>query len=129
MHKKTITIKECHLDTFGHVNNATYLELLEDARWDLITEGGYGMERVQETGLGPTILEINIKFKRELCLREQVTIQTQLLEYEGKIGKLKQEMVLENGAVACEALFTIAVFDMKKRKLVVPDEAWKKALS
>ena len=33
-------IKEKHLDTFGHVNNATYFELLEEARWDFITNNG-----------------------------------------------------------------------------------------
>ena len=31
------TILEQHLDTFGHVNNAAYLVLYEEARWDFIT--------------------------------------------------------------------------------------------
>ena len=30
-------IKEKDLDTLGHVNNAKYLELFEEARWDFIT--------------------------------------------------------------------------------------------
>ena len=29
-----LLIKETYLDTFGHVNNATYLTLFEEARWD-----------------------------------------------------------------------------------------------
>ena len=128
MHKKTVTIKETHLDSFDHVNNATYLELFEEARWDLITEGGYGLDRIKETGIGPTILAIDIKFKRELRLREKITIETELQSFEGKIGKIKQEMLLKDGSLACEALFTIAVFDMEKRKLVEPDEAWLTAL-
>ena len=39
--EKSIVISEAHLDSFGHLNNARYLELFEQARWDLITEGGF----------------------------------------------------------------------------------------
>ena len=37
VHEYALVIREQHLDTFGHVNNAKYLEILEEARWDLIT--------------------------------------------------------------------------------------------
>ena len=57
-----IYIKESYLDTFGHVNNATYLTLLEEARWDLLNKNSYGLKKIQETGLGPTILEIKLSF-------------------------------------------------------------------
>src|SRR5678815_336967 len=66
LHEKTIVISEAHLDSFGHVNNARYLELLEQARWDLITERGHGIDVIRRTRSGPTILEINIRFLREL---------------------------------------------------------------
>ena len=69
-----ILIKESDLDTFGHVNNATYLKLFEEARWDLITKNGYGIKTIRETKLGPTILEIKIRFLKELRLREKITI-------------------------------------------------------
>ena len=42
-------IRESHLDTFGHVNNATYLQLYEEARWELITRNGYGLAKVRES--------------------------------------------------------------------------------
>ena len=59
-------VLEAHLDTFGHVNNATYLQLYEEARWDFITNNGYGLDRVKETGIGPIIVEVNLTFKKEL---------------------------------------------------------------
>ena len=39
-----LTIKEFHLDTFGHVNNATYLQIYEEARWEFINQNGYATE-------------------------------------------------------------------------------------
>lgn len=88
-----LIIKETYLDTFGHVNNATYLTLFEEARWDLITKNGYGLKKIQESGLGPTILEIKIVFYKELLLREQIIITTQMVSYEKKIGKILQQMI------------------------------------
>ncbi len=122
-HEKTIIISEAHLDSFGHVNNARYFELLEQARWDLITERGFGIEAIRRTRTGPTILEINIRFLRELRPRDVVVIRTEMISYERKIGKLRQQM-LKDGNVACEAIFTIGLFDLDKRRLIEPTPAW-----
>ena len=81
----SLVIKEHHLDTFGHVNNATYLQIFEQIRWDILESRGYGLGRIQETGLGPTILEINIRFKRELRNREKIKIETQYSHTKGKL--------------------------------------------
>ncbi|WP_018344297.1 acyl-CoA thioesterase [Cytophaga aurantiaca] len=122
-----LTIREQHLDTFGHVNNATYLTLFEEARWELITQNGYGLSYIRETGLGPTILEINIKFLKELRLRQEIVIESRMISYEGKIGKIEQKM-LRNVEECCIAEFTVALFSVKERKLVLPTPEWLKAI-
>ena len=122
-----ILIKESYLDTFGHVNNAMYLTLLEEARWDLVTKNGYGLDKIMETGLGPTILEIKLTFMKEIRLRDEIIIETQLLSYDRKIGKLKQSM-RRNGEACCEAEFTIALFSLHERKMVLPTEEWLAAI-
>ncbi|PIZ04643.1 MAG: acyl-CoA thioesterase [Gammaproteobacteria bacterium CG_4_10_14_0_8_um_filter_38_16] len=118
-----LIIKENHLDAFGHVNNAIYLALFEEARWDLITKNGYGLQKIQATGLGPTILEIQLRFLKELRLNEKIIIQTQLVFYKNKIGKLAQKMIC-NDEVYCEAEFTIGLFSLSERKLVLPTQEW-----
>lgn len=118
-----LIITEGHLDTFGHVNNAAYLTLFEQARWDLITKNGYGLKKIQEIRLGPTILEIKLRFLKELRLREKITIETQFISYEKKIGKLSQKM-LRDDEVCCEAEFVIGLFDLVERKLILPTQEW-----
>ncbi|HEY8944785.1 MAG TPA: acyl-CoA thioesterase, partial [Polyangiaceae bacterium] len=76
VHEYELRIIERHLDTFGHVNNATYLDLFEAARWDWITQNGYGLTRIRELERGPTILEIHLQFKRELLNRELIRIKS-----------------------------------------------------
>src|SRR6201999_2706287 len=100
-------------DAFGHVNNATYLALFEEARWEFITENGYGVKKMLETGLAPTILEVKLRFLKELRLREQIVIQTQLVSYKGKIGLIQQE-ILRGTDVCCQAEFTMALFNLNE---------------
>ena len=122
-----LVIKESYLDFLGHVNNAMYLTLLEEARWDLVTKNGYGLKKIQETGLSPVILEIKLSFFKELRLREEVIIETQLISYEKMVGKLLQKIV-RAGEICCTAEFTMGLFDLKERKLVPPTKEWLSAI-
>jgi acyl-CoA thioester hydrolase len=128
VHEYSIVIREHHLDTFGHVNNAAYLEILEEARWDLIARNGYGLEDVQRLKVGPTVLEVQLRFVREIRNRQRVTIRTWLESYKGKVGKLAQQIQDDVGEVCTEALFTIGLFDMTTRRLVRPTPEWMAAL-
>jgi len=123
-HEYPLLIIERHLDTFGHVNNATYLEIFEQARWQWITEGGFGLDRVRELGQGPTVLECEVRFRRELRNRARVTVTSQVESYVGKIGRVHQEIRLESGDVACDADFVVGLFDTKQRKLIDPTPEW-----
>jgi thioesterase III len=128
VHEYTILIREHHLDTFGHVNNATYLDILEEARWDLVTRNGYGLEEVHRLKVGPTVLDVHVRFVREVRNRQQVTIRTWLESYSGKIGKLAQQIRDERDELCTDALFTIGLFDLTARRLVRPTPEWIAAL-
>ena len=122
-----VQIKEFHLDTFGHVNNAQYLMLYEEARWDFITANGFGLDRIKSEKAGPVLLETTVKFKRELINREWITITSSPGEVNGKIMVIHQQMVKGDGKIASEASFSVGFMDLKERKLVAPPEDWLKA--
>ncbi|MES2768327.1 MAG: acyl-CoA thioesterase [Bdellovibrionota bacterium] len=123
-----LLIKEAHLDTFGHVNNAKYLELLEEARWDLITQNSYGLKEVMAKKIGPVILEVNLKFRKELKLREKIKVLTSCKKHEGKIGTIEQKIINEKGEESAIAVFTYALFDLAQRKIIDPTPEWLKAI-
>lgn len=124
----SLIIRENHLDTFGHVNNAVYLVLFEEARWELVTQRDYGIAKIRETGLGPTLLDVHVSFKKEIRLREKIVIKTQLGSYSGKIADVLQWIENADGVRCCEATFKIGLFDVRARKLVLPTPEWLKAL-
>jgi thioesterase III len=126
--EQTILIREQHLDTFGHVNNARYLEIFEQARWDLITEQGFGLDFVRASGTGPVILEVNLRFLHEVTNRQQLLVRSFIDSYEGKIGRMTQQLIDESERVCCEGKFVIAQWDTRARKLIDPTPEWRRAL-
>jgi thioesterase-3 len=128
VHEYPVLIIERHLDTFGHVNNATYLDLFEAARWDWITGNGFGLARIQELRQGPTVLEVTLRFRREIKNRQRITIKTWVESYEGKAGLVIQEMRNESGELCCEGRFVCGLFDLEARRLLAPTPEWLAAL-
>lgn len=120
-----VLIRENHLDSFGHVNNAVYVQLYEEARWDFITKNGFGLDVVQQHQKGPVLLDLQVRFKREIKNRELIKITSQTIEIRNsKIMKLEQKMFKADGKIASEALFTVGFFDLKERKLINAEPEW-----
>lgn len=123
-----VLIREHHLDTFNHVNNATYLSLLEEARWEFISVHGFGLETIHELGVGPIVLECHIKFLKELRLRQSIVIESQMMSYEKKVGVMRQDILNKKGELCSRAELTFGFFDMKTRKLILPSIQWLEAI-
>jgi YbgC/YbaW family acyl-CoA thioester hydrolase len=124
MHQYQLLIRESHLDSLGHVNHATYLQLLEEARWEMCYEHGLDLEWIKKNGLGPIIIEVNIRYLKEIRLREKITIETRVDEIRGKVGKLAQIIRSENGQELAEASLKFGLFDLTTRKLVPMTDEW-----
>ena len=123
-----LTILERHLDTFGHVNNATYLEILEEARWDIIAKRGYDIPSIKEKGIGPVILGFTVRFSKELTLREKIRVETQTVSYVKKIAIMEQNIYNDKGELCFESSLTMGLMDMNARKLILPTADWLHAI-
>jgi acyl-CoA thioester hydrolase len=126
--EQSIVIREEHLDTFGHVNNARYLEIFEQARWDLITDNGFGLDHVKSSGTGPVILELSLRFVREVTNRQHLLIRSFVDSYEGKIGRMTQQLIDDSAQICCEGKFVFGQWDTRSRKLIAPTPEWRLAV-
>lgn len=128
-HIYEVLITEKHLDTFGHVNNAVYLELYEEARWDLITKGGWGLDKIMKEKVGPVITSLKIDFKREIKNRQKIFIHTKFGGFRNaKVSFLNQQMLDETGNILNEMTMEAGLFDLKERRLMTPTDEWMNAL-
>ncbi len=127
IHSYPFTVLETHVDSLDHMNNVYYLQVFEEARWQMITDRGYGSDVIKSLQTGPVILSIEIQFLKEILLRQKMEIKSFGVAYEGKVGKLRQQMFSESGDLHCQADFKIGLFDIKARKLIHPTKEWLKA--
>lgn len=65
------------LDSYQHVNNAVYLNYMEQARWRLIQEAGL-IDQLQGSGMKVVIIEINIRYKKEIKLFDEMLVETRV---------------------------------------------------
>lgn len=126
-HKYSTFIRESQLDSFGHLTNIQYIQIFEDARWQMLTDHGYGFEIMHQRKTGPVIIKQEIDYRKEVGLRQRVQVETTLISYERKIFKIGQVMKNDSGQVVCRATCTAALFDTVERKIIVPTSDWLRA--
>ncbi len=108
-----IKVRGYHLDLYGHVNNARYLELLEEARWRLLDDGP-AFDRWSNRGLAFNVVNININYRRPATLGQVLLIRTSVEKIGGKSATLSQVVsVKEDDSVVADALVTFVMVDMK----------------
>ncbi|HAT24716.1 MAG TPA: thioesterase, partial [Pantoea septica] len=69
----TIKVRGYHLDVYQHVNNARYLEFLEEARWQWLEEAD-AFNWLQQQQLAFVVVNININYRRPAVLGDVLAI-------------------------------------------------------
>jgi thioesterase-3 len=92
MHRTTIKIRGYHLDVYGHVNNARYLEFLEEARWSFI-EQKMPVTEIEKKGFSFVVVNININYRQSALLDYLLEIQTEIIKLGSKSAIIHQEII------------------------------------
>lgn len=112
----TIKVRGYHLDVYQHVNNARYLEFLEEARWDGL-ENSEGFKWLTAHNIAFVVVNININYRRPAVLEDVLTVTSQIQQLNGKSGVLSQVVTLDpEGQVVADALITFVCIDLKTQK-------------
>ncbi|WP_067814878.1 acyl-CoA thioesterase [Nocardia inohanensis] len=113
-----VTVRGYELDINGHLNQAVYLQYAEHARWELLRAAGIQEEKMIASGIGPIVLENNIKYFRELHGGDEVTVSCEFEWAGGKVFKMRQFVTKLDGTVSAQIDVVGGVMDLKARKLV-----------
>lgn len=130
-HRTAIKVRGYHLDLYGHVNNARYLEFLEEARWRMV-EGSADLAAWQERGLAFVIVKIAINYRRGAVLDDELTIVSNVQHLGGRSGVIHQEVTRGEGDPlerVADADVTFVVVDMESGKAVALEGEIREALA
>jgi len=81
---------EC--DIYGHLNNANYLHLYEEARADALEEMDMSVGELNKQGINIYLSEIKLTFKIGLPVGEKVVIDTRMIQATRATSIWKQEI-------------------------------------
>lgn len=113
-----ITIRGFHIDFYGHVNNARYLEFMEEGRWELLKEK-IDLAAWHRRGFAFTVVKIAITYRRAASMGDIVEVRTTLERLERRTGTFKQIIVFAStGEIVSEAEVTFVVVDTATGKSV-----------
>ncbi|WP_158131950.1 YbgC/FadM family acyl-CoA thioesterase [Pantoea agglomerans] len=114
----TIKVRGYHLDVYQHVNNARYLEFLEEARWEWLEEVE-AFHWLQEQKLAFVVVNININYRRPAVLGDVLTIESEITQLNGKSGIIAQRILLAGQeTVVADAALTFVCIDLRTQKAV-----------
>lgn len=112
----TIKVRGYHLDVYQHVNNARYLEFLEEARWAWLEESKAFLW-MNQFGMAFVVVNININYRRPAVMGDVLVIDSQLMTLGGKSGVIDQRVSLQSdGSAIADALLTFVCIDLHSKK-------------
>lgn len=128
-HSTKIKIRGYHLDFYGHVNNARYLEFLEEARWAYL-EREIDLGFWKERGLGFVVAAVTINYRRPVLLDDVIEIRSNVARLGGRSGVIHQDVICgRTGELAADADVTFVVVDLGKgRPVAIEGEIREKLL-
>lgn len=125
----TIKVRGYHLDVYQHVNNARYLEFLEEARWQWLEEVE-AFDWLNAQQLAFVVVNININYRRPAMLGDVLAIHNEMTQLNGKSGTIVQRIVLEGSdTVVADATLTFVCIDLRTQKAVALDGELRARLS
>ena len=114
-----VRVRNYHLDGYGHVNNARYLEFLEEARWAFFEEHGLLSEI---DGLMLVVVRTDIRYRRAAVDGDILRFEGRLKELTSRHIILTQNIVLPSGKNAVEAESTLMVVSAENgRSISIPE--------
>ncbi len=72
-----ITVRGYEIDSFGHVNNAVYLNYFEQARWDILMKMDL-FDYFQATGLILVVTDAAIHYSKEAGVFDELIVITDI---------------------------------------------------
>jgi YbgC/YbaW family acyl-CoA thioester hydrolase len=116
----TITARGYELDSYGHINNAIYLNYFEHARWEFFRELNL-YDVLKENNL-PVVTDIHIRYQREVRLFDEFTVESFCFQEKPYLVFQQKIINKTTGMTAARATTKLIFLDKDKIARDVPAE-------
>jgi acyl-CoA thioester hydrolase len=116
-----LSVRGYELDSYGHVNNAVYLNYFEQARWEIFRQLDL-IDYCRDNHLILVVTEMKVRYSSEAKLFDDLLIRTKV-EKEAPYLVFYQKMYFgESKVKACSAIVKTLLRDKEKHTIDIPEE-------
>lgn len=98
-----LVVRSYEMDSFGHVNNAVYLNYLEAARCDCLNQVGLSFNDFARWGAIPVVAEAHLHYKAPAYADEVLTVKTTMAQLRRASFLMRFEIVKKDGTLVLDA--------------------------
>jgi acyl-CoA thioester hydrolase len=110
---------EC--DSYGHINNATYLNYLEYARIEFLDDLPVPYHDLRRRGVGFVVTRICVDYRLQVGSGETLRIETRSIQKQ-KVRMVFQQKIYRDDQLVAEAQVTWACIDEQGKLIRIPPE-------
>ncbi len=81
---RTTNVDPAWIDSYGHMNMAYYAKIFDDLGYDMLSEYGIGAEYTKTHKLGLFVVDVRIKYLREVVANAPLTVSLVLKKVDEK---------------------------------------------
>jgi len=108
----SLQVRTYECDSYGHVNNANYLNYLEFARYEYLKDIGFDYVQAVDKGYGLFIARIEIDYKKPAITDDVLNIKTWPLK-KGAVSGTMAQKISRGDDILIEAIVTWAFVNAK----------------
>ena len=114
-----LTVRGYELDSFGHVNNAVYLNYMEQARWEILLSTG-ALSPLQQERLFLVVVKADLRYCRENKLNDRLVVKTRVRKADPYLLFLQTIYSAETGRKTTEGRIWTLLVDEERQPRDLP---------
>lgn len=111
-----LRVRGYHLDGYGHVNNARYLEFMEEGRWDFFDQHPEMIKELHQAGQAFVVVNLNIDYLAAARHGDDLDIRTGIVDVGERSGLCHHRIIRKDGTLIAQADLTFVLLDMRANK-------------
>lgn len=123
-----LRVRGFHLDGYGHVNNARYLEFMEEGRWGFFDQHPKMIKDLQQAGRAFVVVNLNIDYLAAARHGDDLEIMTGIVDVGERSGLCYHRIVRKDGTLIAQADLTFVLLDMQANKAATIEGEVREAL-
>ncbi|MGP9766321.1 acyl-CoA thioesterase [Halomonas sp. AOP13-D3-9] len=124
-----LRVRGFHLDGYGHVNNARYLEFMEEGRWDFFDQHPAMIKELHQAGRAFVVVNLNIDYLAAAGHGDDLEIMTGIVDIGERSGVCHHRIVRQDGTVIARADLTFVLLDIRANKAAAIEGELREALA